>query len=244
MKKTKRNIVKILIVLFVIVGGYGAYTGVGAYMEEQGLVQIEVEKVAPGEVLEYTGEAYTVINGNNPDFSKADIARLSMPGYEYYSALDSLGRCGYAEACVGPETRPTEDRESISSVEPAGYQSLKFDSVSGGWLWNRGHLIAFTLTGENANDHNLVTLSSYANQDTMVDFELGVAEYIESTGNHVAYRSTPIYKGDELVPRGILLEAYSVEDKGESICFNVYIHNVQPNIEIDYTTGEAWEVVD
>ncbi len=235
----KKLIYKIVIGAIVLFGGFGIFEGSDLFDGSSAPEVTQLDSIA--EIPEYSGDDYAIINDDVPDFSEKDMEVLSTPGYEYYSAIDSLGRCGYAEACVGEETRPTEAREDISSVRPAGYQSLKFDCVEGGWLWNRGHLIAFTLTGENANDHNLVTQTRHSNGTVMVKFELAVADYIEETGNHVAYRSTPMYKGEELVPRGIWLQGYSIEDEGKGVCFNVFIYNAQPGIEIDYATGDAWE---
>lgn len=183
---------------------------------------------------EYTGEPYIPVNGNMPDFS--DELHITT-SYEYYSELDYLGRCGYAEACVGTDIMPTEDRESISQVRPSGWQSVKYDFVDGESLYNRCHLIAFQLTGENANVGNLITGTRYMNTRGMLPFEEQIGDYVRETGNHVLYRVTPVFVGKELVARGVIMEGWSVEDGGEDICFCVYAFNVQPGVVIDYATG-------
>lgn len=159
--------------------------------------------------------------------------------FESYSELDRLGRCGVAFACIGVELMPTEDRESISSVTPSGWINTEYD---GQYLYNRCHLIGFQLTGENANERNLITGTRYMNIDGMLPFENIVADYIQDTNNHVLYRVTPDFQADELVARGVQIEAFSVEDQGDGICFNVYIYNIQPGIEIDYKTGASTEI--
>ena len=188
------------------------------------------------DVKEYTGKPYAVLNNNQPTFTEKEI---TTTGYEFYSPLDKLGRCGYAMACVGKETMPTKPRGSISSVKPTGWINNMYDTdiVSGGSLYNRCHLIAFQLTGENANKQNLITGTRYMNVDGMLPFEDMVADYINETGNHVMYRATPIFEGNNLLASGVNLEAYSVEDNGEGICFNVYIYNVQPGIILEYASG-------
>ena len=186
----------------------------------------------------FSGKAYAVINGNAPQFVQGHYTTES---YEYYTELDDLGRCGYAMACIGKELMPTEDRESISSVKPSGWIQGSYDFVDGKSLYNRCHLIGFQLTGENANEKNLITGTRYLNVEGMLPFENMVADYIKETGNHVLYRVTPIYHGAELVARGVQMEALSVEDAGEGICFHVYCYNNQPGVAIDYATGNNWE---
>ena len=187
-------------------------------------------------VPEFSDQPFAVINDNQPDFTQED---MTQKAYEFYSELDSLGRCGYAMACVGQELMPTEDRESISSVNPSGWVQAKYDNVDGKNLYNRCHLIGFQLTGENANDRNLITGTRYLNVEGMLPFENMIADYVKETGNHVLYRVTPVYQGNELVARGVQLEAKSVEDNGLGVCFHVYAYNNQPGIVIDYTTGES-----
>ena len=185
----------------------------------------------------YSGEPYVVLDDNMPGFTEAD---LTTDSFETYSDLDSLGRCGIAYACVGTDIMPTEDRESISSVKPSGWQTFEYDIVDGGYLYNRCHLIGFQLTGENANEENLITGTRYLNVEGMLPFENMVADYVKETENHVLYRVTPVFEGDNLVASGVQMEAMSVEDDGEGILFNVYCYNVQPGIEIDYATGSSW----
>ncbi len=187
-------------------------------------------------IPEFSGEAYCVINGNEPSFAEDEI---TTEAYEYFSELDYLGRCGVTMACVGQELMPTEARESISHVKPSGWVNVPYSFVDGEYLYNRCHLIGFQLTGENANEQNLITGTRYVNVEGMLPFENMVADYVKETGNHVLYRVSPIFTGDELVARGVQMEAYSVEDEGDGICFNVYCYNVQPGVIIDYATGES-----
>lgn len=190
------------------------------------------------EIPEYHGDPYVEINGNEPDFTEPE---MTTDAYENYSPLDELGRCGVAEACIGEELMPTTERESISSVKPTGWKNEKYDSVDGGYLYNRCHLIGYQLSGENANEKNLITGTRYMNTEGMLPFEDLVADYVHETENHVMYRVTPVFEGDDLVASGVQMEAESVEDEGEGISFNVYVYNVQPDITIDYATGDNWE---
>ena len=160
--------------------------------------------------------------------------------YEFYSDLDELGRCGVTEACIGRDLMPTEDRGAIGQVKPSGWQLAKYDCVDGKYLYNRCHLIGYQLTAENANKQNLITGTRYLNVIGMLPFENMVADYVHETNNHVLYRVTPIFDGSDLVARGVLMEAWSVEDEGDGVCFNVYCYNVQPGVEIDYATGDNW----
>lgn len=185
---------------------------------------------------EYSGNAYVPINNNSPFFKEYEIINGS---FEYYSNLDELGRCDVCFASIASDLMPTEDRESISSVTPTGWINASYDNVSGGYLYNRCHLIGFQLTGENANERNLITGTRYLNIDGMLQFENQIADYIEKTGNRVVYRSTPVFTGNNLVADGVLLEAYSVEDNGRGISFCVFCYNVQPQIYIDYKTGAS-----
>ena len=187
-------------------------------------------------VPEYTEETYVVLEDNRPNFSDEDITKNT---YESYSELDSLGRCGTAMACIGKDIMPKEEREDISEIIPTGWQWKKYDNIEGNYLYNRCHLIGFQLTGENANERNLITGTRHMNIAGMLPFENKVAEYVRRTGCHVLYRVTPIFEGDNLVASGVQMEAWSVEDEGAGICFNVYVYNVQPGIEIDYATGES-----
>ena len=185
-------------------------------------------------LLKYSGKPYAVVNGGIPSFSQTGTA-----SWERYGELDRLGRCTAAEACIGRDIMPTLTRGPIGQIKPTGWQTAKYDFVDGKYLYNRCHLIGFQLTGENANERNLITGTRYLNTKGMLPFENMVADYIKDTGNHVMYRCTPVFVGNELVARGVHLEAYSVEDKGDGICFNVFIFNVQPGVKIDYLTGES-----
>lgn len=184
----------------------------------------------------YSGKPFIAINGNKPNFIEADLTEKS---FEKYSPLDSLKRCGTAFANVSKETMPKEKRGSIGQVKPSGWQTAKYDFVDGKYLYNRCHLIGYQLTAENANERNLITGTRYMNVDGMLPFENMVADYIKETGNHVLYRVTPVFNGNNLVASGVQMEALSVEDKGDGICFNVYCYNVQPGVEIDYATGKS-----
>ncbi len=194
--------------------------------------------VSVEEAPEYSGEPYVEINGNEPDFSGEDSGERS---FEIYSELDSLGRCGEAYASVGTDLMPTEDRGSISHVKPTGWHSIQYDHVEGKNLYNRCHLIGYQLSGENANEKNLITGTRYMNVDGMLPFENMVADYVKETNNHVLYRVTPVFEGDNLLADGVQMEAYSVEDDGEGISFNVFVYNVQPGVTIDYATGDSKE---
>lgn len=198
----------------------------------------KAEKANPSSIPAYSGSAYTVINNNQPNFSKDE---LKTKGYENYSSIDSLGRCGVAIASVGKDTMPgeNEERGSISDITPSGWKQAKYSGISGGYLWNRCHLIGWQLSAENANKQNLITGTRYMNTEGMLPFENMVADYIKETNNHVAYRVTPIFEGSNLVASGVQIEAYSVEDNGDGICFNVYCYNVQPGITINYATGDS-----
>ena len=195
-------------------------------------------------VPKFDGTPYININKGVPQFTEDEITTES---YEFYSELDVLGRCGVTHACIGLDLMPTEDREEIGSVYPSGWKyngksnNNKYDTnlVEAGYIYNRCHLIGFQLAGENANEKNLITGTRYLNIEGMLPFENQIADYIKETGNHVMFRVTPIYEGDNLVASGVLMEAWSVEDNGDGICFNVYAYNVQPGVIIDYATGET-----
>ena len=187
----------------------------------------------------YTGDPYETVNGNVPYFTEEELAE-GKESFEYYSELDRLGRCGVAFASVGQDLMPTEARESISQIKPSGWQTARYDIVDGGYLYNRCHLIGYQLTAENANEKNLITGTRYMNVEGMLPFENMTADYVKETGNHVLYRATPVFSGTELVARGVELEALSVEDSGDGVCFHVYCYNNQPGITIDYATGDSW----
>lgn len=184
----------------------------------------------------YSGQPYAVVNDNKPYFTDADLTAVS---FETYSELDSLGRCGVAYASVGKDLMPTEERGAIGQVKPSGWHTIKYDNVDGKYLYNRCHLIGYQLTAENANEKNLITGTRYLNVQGMLPFENMVADYVKETGNHVLYRVTPVFEGNNLVASGVLMEAESVEDKGAGVLYCVYIYNVQPGIEINYANGDS-----
>lgn len=189
------------------------------------------------DVPAYSGKAYTSVNGNVPYFTAAELTTTS---FETYSDLDTLGRCGVTYACIGQDLMPTKERGSIGMVKPTGWHTVRYDDlVDGKYLYNRCHLIGYQLTGENANTKNLITGTRYLNIEGMLPFENMVADYIQETNNHVLYRVTPIFEGNNLLANGVLMEGYSVEDKGAGVSYCVFAYNVQPGIEIDYATGES-----
>ena len=187
--------------------------------------------------LKYNGKAYSVINNNNPDFKASLLKKTSS--YEKYGKLDKLGRCTTCIARIGRDLMPTEERGSIGMIKPTGWHTIRYDFVDGKYLYNRCHLIGYQLPGENANERNLITGTRYLNIDGMLSFENETADYIQRTGNHVLYRVTPVFKGNELVARGVHMEAESVEDKGQGVRFNVYCFNAEPGVKIDYKTGDS-----
>ncbi|NMP37000.1 MAG: DNA/RNA non-specific endonuclease [Clostridiales bacterium] len=193
--------------------------------------------ISSEDIPAYSGSgAYIAINNNVPYFTDTDYTTTA---FENYSALDSLGRCGVAYANVCQEIMPTEERGSIGQVKPSGWHTVKYDCVDGKYLYNRCHLIGYQLSAENANTKNLITGTRYLNVDGMLPFENMVADYVKETNNHVLYRVTPVFDGNNLVATGVLMEALSVEDKGDGISFNVFCYNIQPGIIIDYATGDS-----
>ncbi len=203
---------------------------------QQETEQTSEKSISLDEIPEFSGSPYVVINDNQPSFTKSDY---TTKAFEKYASLDKLGRCGVTFANVCLETMPTEDRGNIGQVKPSGWVTAKYDFVDGRYLYNRCHLIGFQLTGENANTSNLITGTRYMNTQGMLPFENMIADYVKETENHVLYRVTPIFEGDNLVASGVQMEAWSVEDEGDGICFNVYCYNVQPGVTIDYATGKS-----
>ena len=201
--------------------------------------QDKIPTITLDQVPPYSGEAYVILNDNLPLFSEDEYLAES---YESYGELDALHRCTQAVACIGRDLMPTQDRGSIGQVKPSGWQTVIYDFVDGKYLYNRCHLIGFQLTGENANERNLITGTRYMNVEGMLPFENMVADYVKETGNHVLYRVLPIYDGDNLVANGVTMEAYSIEDGGEGICYYVYVYNVQPGVQIHYADGTSQEV--
>ena len=193
----------------------------------------------PSAIPAYAGEDYVVLNGGIPEFNLYDLNNVSG---ESYAELDSLGRCGAAMAMLHRSMMPTGDREDIGGIKPTGWVQKKYDGIIDSkppYLYNRCHLIAFALTGQNGNERNLITGTRHFNVDAMLPWEIKVMEYLEKSENHVLYRVTPLFLGQEALARGVEMEAWSVEDNGRGVCFHVFVHNVQPGVEIDYLTGES-----
>lgn len=233
MKKRNRALLSLVLLLALLAGLWYLRSAQGGPQPVRPPAAVDLESIPP-----FSGEPYVALADNVPSFLPGEMTTSS---YEVYSPLDGLGRCGAASACVGVDLMPTEERESIGQVKPSGWQTVKYDCVDGKYLYNRCHLIGYQLAGENANKQNLITGTRYMNVEGMLPFENMVDGYVEETGNHVLYRVTPVFEGRNLLASGVKLEAFSVEDEGEGICFNVYIYNVQPGITIDYATGESWE---
>lgn len=183
--------------------------------------------------------AYLVLNGNQPLFTEDEITTES---FEVYAPLDHLGRCQTAFACIGTDLMPTEERGKIGMIKPSGWHTVKYACVDGNYLYNRCHLIGYQLSGENANEKNLITGTRFLNTEGMLPFENLVANYVRETGNHVMYRVTPVFEGDNLLAHGVQMEGWSVEDQGEGVCFYVFVCNIQPGVRIDYATGESSEI--
>ena len=201
--------------------------------------EIEIGNIDTGNFVKNEDDfgSYRLVNKGVPEFAESE---LTTEAFEEYSELDSLGRCGVAYANICRELMPTEERGAIGAVKPSGWHTVKYnDIIDGNYLYNRCHLIGYQLAGENANEKNLITGTRYLNVQGMLPFENKVAEYVRGTNRHVMYRVTPVFEGDELVARGVKMEAYSVEDNGKGVSFNVFCYNIQPGIEIDYKTGES-----
>lgn len=200
------------------------------------------EIISEGKFIDNTLDAsndctYEETSLNVSPFTEDEITTES---FEYYSELDALGRCGVAFACIGIDLMPTTERGAIGGIQPTGWHTVKYDIIADRYLYNRCHLIGYQLSGENANERNLITGTRYLNTEEMLPLENMIADYVKETENHVMYRVTPYFEGDNLVASGVFMEAYSVEDNGDGVCFSVYCQNVQPGIVIDYATGESW----
>ena len=239
MSKKKKNTLFKVIFIFIAVIAFELY----AYYEDDISKFIkthfntkEVVSYNIDEIPNYSGEPYVILNDNEPEFSESEI---TIDAFEKYSKLDYLDRCGVAFANVSVDTMSREERGSIGMIKPSGWHTVKYDIVDGKYLYNRCHLIGYQLTGENANEKNLITCTRYMNTVGMLQFENQVAEYVKETNNHVLYRVTPIFDGDNLLAHGVQMEAFSVEDNGEGIKFNVFVYNVQEGINIDYETGNS-----
>ena len=235
-RKNKQNSIYFIVALIIFLIG-GVYEGQIVFqpIEDNSNVVNQVSYDLAS-IPEYSNANYVVLNNNEPNFTESDYTTDS---FERYSELDSLGRAKVAYANIGVDLMPTEERGSIGQVKPSGWHLVKYDIVNGKYLYNRCHLIGFQLTGENANEKNLITCTRQMNTVGMLEFENKVANYIKSTNNHVLYRVTPIYKDDNLLASGVVMEAYSVEDSGEGIKFNIFVYNVQDGIDIDYKTGDS-----
>ena len=236
-RKKRKNLINrflIMIIIFLVMSVVVYY--VEPIREYLPFININSSNATTMNVPTYEGKLYKVLNNNQPNFEESDYTTIS---FESYSNLDVLGRCGEAFANISQELMPTEERESISSVEPSGWQSVKYDIVDGKYLYNRCHLIGFQLAGENANEKNLITCTRTMNVEGMLPFENQVAEYVKETNHHVLYRVTPIFEGNNLVASGVQIEASSVEDKCGEVCFNVYVYNIEEGITIDYLTGKS-----
>lgn len=204
------------------------------YVKNYNQVINDIDEIPP-----YNGKLYVIINNNEPNFDKKNLTTTT---FEIYSKLDKLNRCGTAYANISKKTMPTKERESIGMIKPSGWHTIKYNNINGKYLYNRCHLIGYQLTGENANERNLITCTRQMNTEGMLEFENKVANYIKETKNHVLYRATPIFRENNLLADGVQLEAFSIEDNGKGIKFNVFIYNVQDGIKIDYLTGESKKI--
>ena len=207
------------------------------YLLIVGQQKTKTPEISISEIPAYSGSPYVVLNENQPLFTREDMTDES---FEYYGELDAWERCTVTFACIGKDLMPTAEREQISQVKPTAWKTTKYNFIDGQNLYNRCHLIGFQLTGENANDRNLITGTRYMNVEGMLPFENMVTDYIKETGNHVLYRVVPVFEGKNLLASGVTMEAYSVEDNGAGICFYIFAYNVQPGVVIDYATGENW----
>lgn len=227
-KKAKRILITLAAATILVSGNTSFLRMTGTTVNAADLSQIP----------NYTGNPYTIVNDNEPEFDESDF---TTEAFETYSDLDNLGRCGVAYANICKELMPTEKRGKIGMIKPSGWHTVKYpEIIKDRYLYNRCHLIGFQLAGENANEKNLITGTRYLNVDGMLPFEDEIADYVNNTGNHVLYRVTPVFDGDNLIASGVQMEAESVEDSGEGVKFNVYCYNVQPGIGIDYATGDSW----
>jgi len=251
-KKTKGIIAAILVIIFTCIAC--TFKDVNNVAVKTKILQIETSNdvipegikaekhpvintsVSLADIPAYSGQPFIEINNNIPFFNSDELV---TEAFERYSPLDNKGRCGVAYANICRELMPTEDRGSIGMIKPTGWHTVKYDFVDGKYLYNRSHLIAHQLAGENANKKNLITGTRYLNAVTMLQFENKVSDYVKATNNHVLYRVTPLFDGDNLLATGVLMEGYSVEDNGKGICYNVFCYNVQPGVVIDYANGDS-----
>ena len=241
--KNKKNLLILLIVVFTIISFTSCNDSVitlpkNETQKNQNVILVKGD-FDYSKIPEFNGSDSSIdVNNNVPFFTKKE--KNTKKSFEKYENLDELGRCGVAVACVGRDIQPTAPRGSIGMIKPSGWHTYRFDDiVDGKYLYNRCHLIGYQLTGENANVKNLITGTRYLNVEGMLPYENMVDDYLEQYDNHVMYRVTPVFISNELVARGVLMEAYSVEDKGKGVSFCVFCYNNQPMIDIDYLTGEA-----
>lgn len=235
-KNHRRKITQTLLILTILLFLTGCEVYIEVPLQESSVKEEIAGDGITDDLPDYSGEPFAILNENVPAFTAEES---TTEAFEFYGELDALGRCSVAYANIGEELMPTEERERIGQVKPSGWQFVKYDFVDGKYLYNRCHLIGFQLTGENANEQNLITGTRYMNVIGMLPFENQVAEYVRDTGNHVLYRVTPRYEGNNLVASGVEMEAYSVEDDGAGLSFHVYVYNHQPGVVIDYATGES-----
>ena len=230
-KKINKSIIPLILIILILI--YNTYAKeINEYISSfasQNTYTIE-------NIPEYDGQNYVILNNNEPNFNENN---LSTESFETYSSKDYLDRCGVAYANIGIDLMPTEERGSIGQVKPTGWHTIKYDIVDGKYLYNRCHLIGHQLSGENANPENLITCTRQMNVEGMLPFENEIADYVKETHNHVLYRVTPIFEGDNLLATGVQMEALSVEDNGKGIKFNVFVYNIQDGITIDYNDGSS-----
>lgn len=218
-------------------GGYSQQSGQAQALFREDESSAGTATAAPELIPAFAGEDSVILNGNRPNFTAYDLAHFSG---EQYSELDRLDRCGPATALLHRSMMPKEERGSIGAVRPSGWQTAKYpDLIEDNYLYNRCHLIAYALTGQNENEKNLITGTRHMNASSMLSYELPVMQYLDASDNHVLYRVTPYFRGAEQVARGVEMEAFSVEDRGQGVCFHVFVYNWQPGIEINYLTGDS-----
>lgn len=234
-RRDKKRLFSLIIVIAILVISF--YMEQKSYSLENNDTNNNKTSYTINNIPKYDGKDYVNINNGNPSFSDS---LKNTKSFEKYSKLDSLGRCGVATANIGIDLMPTEKRGRIGMIKPSGWHTVRYDDlVEGKYLYNRCHLIGYQLTGENANPKNLITCTRYMNAVSMLEYENKVANYIKNTRNHVLYRVTPVFENDNLVANGVQMEAYSVEDNGKGIKFNIFVYNVQKGIDIDYKTGDS-----
>ena len=235
-KFNKTVILSLFLTIIIFLSGCGTQLKDNNSSVTQNATQVQNGFIDINNIPSFSDSPYVVLYDNIPNFTDEEKVTES---YEKYAELDSLGRCGVTMACIGIDIMPIEERGNIGQVKPSGWQTVKYDIVDGKYLYNRCHLIGYQLTGENANRQNLITGTRYLNVEGMLPFENMIADYVKETNNHVIYRVTPVFLGNNLVASGVQLEGYSVEDCGEGICFNVYAYNNQPGIIINYANGDS-----